>query len=219
VRLRLGQSTLYEGPPVHGTYPTGQWAAGEVIVDHYDPRLDRQMEPGTYTLFLELLDLEGHALLEPVPLGEITVEAIERVFEAPPQAQPEGTSLGNRIELAAYQLDPPSPAPGERVTLTLYWRALAEMETPYTAFVHLLGPQGQIVAQHDADPVSGTYPTPLWLPDEIVADPHTLDLPPDLTPGTYTLEIGMYVAVTGERLPVPGSTDDAVHLQMTLEPD
>ena len=37
--LRLDGVVLYEGAPVHSTYPTSDWGAGEVVVDRYGPRV------------------------------------------------------------------------------------------------------------------------------------------------------------------------------------
>jgi mannosyltransferase len=41
-----------DNPPVYGTYPTGQWAVGEIIVDKYDIVLEAGAPPGTYALEL-----------------------------------------------------------------------------------------------------------------------------------------------------------------------
>jgi len=37
-------------------------------------------------------------------------------------------------------------------------------------------------------------PTQGWVPGEIITDPVTLTLPPELPPGDYALEIGLYDA-------------------------
>jgi len=61
-------------------------------------------------------------------------------------------------------------APGDTLTLTLYWRALTEMDEPYTVFTHLLAPDGSMAGQWDSHPVGGAYPTDLWLAGEVVTD-------------------------------------------------
>jgi hypothetical protein len=86
--------------------------------------------------------------------------------------------------------------------LTLYWRALAGMETSYTVFTHLLDSANQIRGQQDNPPMNGTYPTTLWVPGEVVADPYALQVSADAQPGTHAIEIGLYVVETGQRLPV-----------------
>jgi len=93
-------------------------------------------------------------------------------------------------------------APGETLHLTLYWRALAEMETGYTVFTHLLDGANQIQGQQDNPPMSGNYPTTMWLPGEVVIDEYTLVVDTDAPPGEHIIEIGLYVAETGQRLPV-----------------
>lgn len=218
VCLRLGEDDLYTGAPVHGTYPTTEWTAGEVIADRYAPRLGRTFPPGTYPIQLLLTDEAGDIAMGPLTLGQVTVAEIERAFAPPPGIHPIEIPLGREVELVGYALEPETLAPGEQVTLTLYWQALTEMDTSYTVFVHLLRPEGGIAAQHDGIPVNGTYPTPLWMAGEVVADPHVLDLPGDLPPGTYTLEVGLYVQETGARLAVPGSADGAIRLPVTLYP-
>jgi hypothetical protein len=215
VRLELGESLLYEGSPVHATYPTTDWSAGTVLVDRYDPRLDRFAEPGTFPLRLTLVDAGGRALIGPLSLGSITVEQITRTFEPPLLDHTVGTSLGDQVALLGYDLTPENPTPGTPLTLTLYWHALQEMSTSYTVFIHLLGPGGSL-AQHDSVPANGTYPTSLWVTGEVVADTHTLSLPTSLPTGVYELEVGMYVAETGTRLAIPGTGDDALHIPLTF---
>ena len=68
-------------------------------------------------------------------------------------------------------------------------------------FVHLLGPDGRLVTQHDGLPVNGTRPTDTWLPGERLVDPVALEIPANLPTGTYRVEVGLYDATTGERLP------------------
>jgi hypothetical protein len=87
----------------------------------------------------------------------------------------------------------------------LYWQAVGEMDTDYTVFVHLVDGNGTVWGQDDSAPMNGTYPTTLWQPGEFVTDAHQLTLPPDLPPGDYGLEVGMYQVETGLRLAVAGS--------------
>ena len=69
-------------------------------------------------------------------------------------------------------------------------------------FTHLLDSANLIQGQHDNPPVGGTYPTTLWMPGEVIADEYALDVEPDAPPGEHVIEIGLYVAETGVRLPV-----------------
>ena len=142
-------------------------------------------------------------------------------------AYPLTATLDGQVELLGYDLSTATPgasgasvAPGETLTLTLYWRALAEMEESYTVFTHLVGPDGTLSGQQDNPPVGGTYPTNLWLAGEVVADVYGVEVGTDAAPGAHRLEVGMYVAETGMRLPVDGTDEDAVVLQtvVVMEP-
>jgi hypothetical protein len=72
----------------------------------------------------------------------------------------------------------------------------------YTVFVHLLSDRQPFLAGTDGEPCQGRYPTSRWHAGEIVEWPVTLTLPADLTPGRYSLAVGMYELATGQRLPV-----------------
>jgi hypothetical protein len=88
------------------------------------------------------------------------------------------------------------------------------MEESYTVFTHLVTPDGALSGQQDNPPLGGTYPTNLWLSGEVVVDRYEITVAADAGPGAHRLEVGMYVAQTGTRLPVDGRGDDAVVLQV-----
>jgi uncharacterized membrane protein len=134
----------------------------------------------------------------------------KRLFEPPPVQYPVQANFAAQacdepsrtIALLGYDLDPPEPGPGSTLHLTLYWQAQAEMEQDYTVFVHLLDAEGRLVAQHDGQPGGGSLPTSSWVEGEVIADEHPLDLDPNLMPGSYRLEVGLYLWPTMERLSV-----------------
>jgi hypothetical protein len=97
--------------------------------------------------------------------------------------------------------------------VTLYWLALRPLAENYKAFVHLLGPDGTVLAQHDGDPVGDFTPTTRWQPGEILRDRHTIPLPVDLPPGDYRLLAGLYSVDPLRNLSVsPPTADDRVDL-------
>jgi hypothetical protein len=104
--------------------------------------------------------------------------------------------------------------------LTLFWTALAQMDTNYTVFLHVRDATRARVAQRDSQPLGGDYPTSQWRTGETVVDPYRIKLPADLLPGEYQIWGGLYQLETLERLPVVGDTSgkNAVQLGVVVIP-
>jgi len=148
-----------------------------------------------------------------------------RVPAADPRVEPSTPLMANwagKVALLGYDLPDGPFRPGESVPLTVYWRALDEVDLPYTFFVHLLGSfnqatNGPLWGQHDAQPGDGTYPTTAWDAGEIVVDEYVVPIPPDVPPGKYELEVGFYYLPTLERLPVLDESGQLVGDRVLLE--
>ena len=82
------------------------------------------------------------------------------------------------------------------------WEALAPMEARYTVFTHLLDATDQIRAQIDSEPQGGGLPTDRWTVGQVVQDNYALEVAADASPGPHTIEVGMYLLETLDRLPV-----------------
>jgi hypothetical protein len=74
----------------------------------------------------------------------------------------------------------------------LLWQALEEAGPAYTAFLHLVGPDGSRVAGVDEPILGGLYQPDLWPKDRSFPDRHRLTIPLDLPPGRYRLDLGLY---------------------------
>ena len=116
-------------------------------------------------------------------------------------------NLGGQVMLVAAEMERIEVRAGETLPLTLHWRALAQMGTPYTVFVHLVRADGGIVVQQDTEPRNGTYPTTMWQVDEQVRDSYAFLIPADTPPGSYWVKVGMYLPDAGPRLSIldPGT--------------
>ena len=112
--------------------------------------------------------------------------------------------LGQAVSLVGLDI---APASGGALPVTLYWLAWTFVDESYTVFVQVLGSDGRPVAQSDALPEDGRYPTSLWEPGETVRDEHSVTIPAALPPGVYSLVAGMYQLSSGQRLPVVGGGD------------
>jgi len=126
---------------------------------------------------LMLFDLQGHTWF-----GDGPQRNTDWRFVAP-------------IALAGYDLNvTPTRAPGERIDLMLYWRAMGRMVGNYQVFTHLLAPDGRFVSGSDHIAGADSYPTSLWTEGALVRNAFALRVPPDAPPGTYTIEVGLYDA-------------------------
>ncbi len=96
---------------------------------------------------------------------------------------------------------------GANLQVTLLWEARASIPQDYTVFVHLLGADGRLLAQHDGAPVFGERPTSSWQAGELLLDRHELTLPPDLPAQAATLVAGLYRSDTLARWPLPDGRD------------
>jgi tetratricopeptide (TPR) repeat protein len=130
-----------------------------------------------------------------------TVELLSRPLEEE-IPHPLLHSLGGEIALLGYDLSPGTVEAGGPLDLALWWQALANMNRDYTTFIHLTGSDGRIWAQEDTLLLDGQRPTSGWLLGEVVKSNPQLQVPGDVPPGEYTVNVGLYYWETGERLPV-----------------
>lgn len=90
-------------------------------------------------------------------------------------------------------------APGATLELSLLWQDLTEVAQSYTVFVHVLGEDGRLIAQHDGIPAFGTRPTTTWQPGEQILDKHRVAVPPEFAGVAGKLVVGLYDSATIER--------------------
>jgi len=130
----------------------------------------------------------------------------ERPHSFVPPAVPNrlDTDLEGKAHLLGYAVDPRDVHPGETMHLTLYWQAGFVGDKDYTVFVHVIDQDGRMWAGQDNWPQNGEFPTSLWMAGEFITDTYEIDLPPDIPPGAYQIEVGMYLLETMERLQVLG---------------
>ena len=115
---------------------------------------------------------------------------------------PDAINFDQKIVLDSLEIETPQAAPGQTVIVSAEWRGLTPMSEDYTAFVHLLGPDGIVHGQVDMWPVQGTLPTSQWPINQPISDRFEVRVPDDAPPGEYTVEVGWYLLATLDRLPV-----------------
>jgi hypothetical protein len=194
---------LTDSQPLAGVdYPASRWEVGQVVRGWFDGQVPLAMDSGDYALEVRVADPYETPIAE-VPLGTVRVQGWPRQFETPPMQNNLGANFSDQTGLLGYDVGIDHSTEDQEqgsVVITLYWRALSEMDANYTTFVHLLSETGQVVSQVDHVPGDGAFPTTSWLPGEIIADEFVVPLPKDETPASLQLEIGIYDTATGDRL-------------------
>ncbi|MBN1813303.1 MAG: hypothetical protein JXA14_15815 [Anaerolineae bacterium] len=195
-----GQEVQREDFELFPGRPTSEWGQSAVVRARWTLRVDPYIPAGgTYAMKLSLVNPEtGERLGEPIELGRLDVQAIERAFEMPEVETESEAVFGEELRLLGYDMRRES----DRVKITLHWQALRRMDVAYKFFMHVVDPEsGRLIAQTDVMPYGWTYPTFWWEAGEVVSDEITLSLA-DVPRGTYRLEIGVYDPDSGERLPL-----------------
>lgn len=211
---------LKEGEPMR--VKTSQWKVGEVLRDNsIYIELPKDTPEGLYHIEMSFYDpatfdhlpavqmnngrlLDDPYVLDYVVVGDWPPEPQVKV--EPPvllgdEVALEGAAIldaeGKEQDLAGMSF-----AAGDTLDLRLHWRSQKYIKKDYTTFVHVIGPNGEIVTQADRRPLDGFVPTSYWPPDQGMLDDYTIQLPGDAPGGEYKLLVGWYELETLARLPM-----------------
>jgi hypothetical protein len=212
--------------PVWDGSLTNTWEQGQIVGDKRELEVLPGTPPGLYRVEVILLDLHSGRMLESEGGESVLLGPMEVPKREPPSIDQLdiGNSLemnlGSKVQLLGYSIES-GFRPGDNIHLTLFWRCLEEMKQSYTVFTQLIDAGDNVVAQKDNPPVDSFYPTTKWEVGEVVRDQYDLVIPTSTPLGEYELQVGMYLAETGERLPVVGdkSLEDKVVLQLVSVKD
>jgi uncharacterized membrane protein len=211
-------------------YPTSQWEPGETVrvvgntFDWWTDEMDRfgvalgvvdgsnewevgaRLRPRLVEADLVTRMPDDGTLLQFATfhnkLGLAASAPEKRIFAPPAMQHGVHADLNHQVRLLGYDLSPRRTQAGSTVHLTLYWQTLARMDESYTVFTHLLDGENHVWGQKDNIPCDGTCPTTGWVEGEVIVDGYNIGVRPDAPPGEYVIEVGMYEAETGQRLPV-----------------
>jgi hypothetical protein len=104
------------------------------------------------------------------------------------------------LTLLGYSLKQPLER-GDTLRFQVYWRVDQMPKGDGVLFLHMLGPDGQPVAQDDNPPEQGARSTLTYRAGEGINQIHRLVIPNDAPGGTYTLYAGIYDRSTIARWP------------------
>lgn len=190
--------------------PTIGWEPLTVRLDGHTIAVPADTPPGVYQILVSMYDPETLEMLPNIDpqTGDDTGRsespiALLQVGDAP-QITGGAVSAGGWSFGDAFALDGASiqgePSVGSPLELRLLWRSVKRTGTPYTTFVHVVGPDGTLVAQSDSPPQGGFAATNLWLTGQSIEDAIQVALPADAPPGEYEVRVGLYAGA--QRLPV-----------------
>lgn len=95
------------------------------------------------------------------------------------------------MELRGWQMAG-GTTPGGAIQITLTWHALGRAGRDWQVFIQLVDAHDQVVASAEAPAKSASFPMTEWTTGDWVQGKHTLQLPPELAPGTYALHVGLF---------------------------
>lgn len=189
-----------------------RWNPGDVVLGQYWLDIPPEVAPGPAPLRVHLINSSGFAYHEIFPFDQLEILPTERSFSPPEKIEmPLEVSFSEQVTLLGAACSAGCrAAPGETLTLTLYWRAETTPEISYTIFTHVLGPDQTVLINADHAP-----PKPIqgWVAGEIVTDTTNLVIPSaGLSPGSYPIEVGLYDASDPAftRLPLVNGEDRVI---------
>lgn len=158
-------------------------APAETSVQTITLQLPTAMGTGDYQIVVGAYDTTTLSRLT-TDKGETTATIGMVAIGVPP------TRFGDVVTLADASLLMIGPAPSAAVKLSLHWTISATNPTTLTTFVHVVDPQGNLIAQSD-QPLTDR---------ETSIQTITLQLPATLSSGTYQVVVGVYDTTTFLRL-------------------
>ncbi len=114
--------------------------------------------------------------------------------EALSRFMPTGSSqvqFGRTFRLLGHQMEPMTVSQGGLLHLTLIWQALRTPGEEYAIFVHVTDGRRRAFGQ-DHYPLKGVFPTSRWERGEVVREEDQIPIPPELAPGRYHVNVGVW---------------------------
>ena len=148
------------------------------------------------------------------PLVELT---LYELVGSGAKREPVNLQFGD-LMLRSFAQTSPSAAWGRDGGLVLEWEALQPLEEDYSTFLHVYNAHGQRIAQGDTLITDKNLePTSQWEAESENRTVYHLDIPPETPPGAYSLDLGVYLLDTGERLPLVNGEGESQETSATLE--
>lgn len=231
---------LADRTSIHGLghFNSISWQPGDRFCDRFDIFVDDPDVPDdpppvpgqVYDMLVTILNaktleadwqattLDGQAIQYPF-VGQVVSPAGDMSLGSSEAWQSSDIAFPNFAHLQGYTISKP-PEAGQTIQLNLLWAVDQATPDSWAEFIHLTGANDS-QSLGDGLPRSGNYPTWAWSAGEKIADQWSLSIPPNLSPGDYTLEIGFYQPATNQRMPAlqagqpaPDNSPALIHFQI-----
>lgn len=186
----LAQRDMYLG---QGLWASSWLRPGQTIVNRYHLQIPQTaVAPAELQLVVGLYDFATGRRLPLNPNQEaLYLAPLQLASQAGPYPNPTQINFGDQLELVGYEVTPRLLRPGQTLTLTLYWRPLASLETDYTIFAQIVGPDTTRWASADVPTTTRQWPAETIQPQSL-----NLTLQEMAPAGVYPLILGLYTQPT-----------------------
>ena len=172
-----------------GLTPIGAWPAGEPVRDMQSLALPFATRAGFYSLSMEMYADDGRVIGR-AQLGMVEVRDYPRTPVATEIPSRVNAQVGE-LKLLGYGLSQPFIR-STPLDLYTYWQVESDVTRDGVLFLHVIGPDGRLVAQDDNPPEYGKRSTLTYRPGDGIEQLHRFVLPFIAPGGEYRLYAGVY---------------------------
>lgn len=118
----------------------------------------------------------------------------EYIFSSTPAVMFQDRAVfGGKIQLIGMDVEPRNVEPGDKITVSFYFKVLEYIDEDWQIFVHMDSWGGYSDRIHgDHFPVNGKYRTGFWQKGEIIKDSFTVRVPGDYNAPKIAVWMGFY---------------------------
>lgn len=135
-------------------------------------------------------------------LNEAGLGVAERVTPVMKEGQVTPIYYPDYTRLIGYNLSSTTARPGDSLALVTAWHLDGPLPD-VSLFAHVIGPNGQPLAQADGLGAPGES----WMGGDVLLQLHMIPLPEGTPPGEYPLAVGLYTRDDGRRLATEDGQD------------
>ncbi len=187
-----------------GDFPTTRWPTDRYVWDDHRVPVLPGTPPGTYRIAvglyllaegtrLPLLDEAGRPVADlfllPTPVQVERGRPPDPARLEPEMEERLETTYGGQITLLGYRVPYRQLRPGDRLYVTLFWRAEVDGPAPFKMRLQVTDAGGKVLQEMEREPTEGSYPPDRWRRGEIVRDQPISPVGDDLPPGRYGLRL------------------------------